>query len=171
MFYTLCVTSNILRLSAMIGLIETIQTQAQAKDMSDETVLGLRLAPDMFPFSKQIQIMTDNAKGMAARLGGKEIPVYEDSETTLDELKARLQKTIDFLNTFTKEDFVGAETREARFPYFPNMHMVGERYLTEYALPNFLFHTTTAYNILRNHGFEIGKKDFMQSLPLIPDTV
>ena len=171
MYYSLCINTNIVRLTAMIALLGTVQAQAREKDINDEMVLGLRLAPDMFPFSKQIQLLTDNAKGMAARLGGKEIPVFEDSETTLDELKARLEKTIDFLKTFTPEDFVGAEGREARFPYFPSVHMVGERYLTEYALPNFLFHTTTAYNILRNHGFEVGKKDFMHALPFIPDAV
>lgn len=169
MYYSLCVTFPIERLTAMNALIDTIKSQAKAKGMSDESVLELRLAPDMFPFVKQIQVMTDNAKGMAARLSGKEIPVFEDSETTLDGLQARLQKTIDFLNTVTSADLVGAEKREARLPYFPNMHMLGEQYLTGYAIPNFLFHATTAYNILRTHGFEIGKKDFMLSLPLIPD--
>lgn len=169
MYYSLCVTFPIQRLTAMSALLDTIKTQAKAKGMSDEAVLELRLAPDMFPFSKQIQVMTDNAKGMAARLGGKAIPAFEDSETTLDELKARLEKTIAFLQTLTPEDFIGAEKREARFPYFPGLHMVGEAYLTGYAIPNFLFHATTAYNILRNHGFEIGKKDFMLSLPLLPD--
>lgn len=171
MYYSLCVTFPIQRLTAMNALIDTIKTQAKSKNMSDETILGLRLAPDMFSFSKQIQVMTDNAKGMAARLGGKDIPVFEDSETTLDELQARIQKTIDFIKTLTPADFVGAEKREARFPYFPGMKMVGEAYLTGYAIPNFLFHATTAYNILRNHGFEIGKQDFMLSLPLIPDAV
>lgn len=139
--------------------------------MNDETILGLRLAPDMFPFVKQIQIASDNAKGMAARLSGKDIPSFEDTETTLDDLKARLEKTIAFIQTLRPEDFVGAERREARFPYFPGLHMVGSEYLAGYAIPNFLFHITTAYNILRNHGFEIGKKDFMHSLPLLPDTL
>lgn len=169
MYYSLCVTFTIERLNALIALINTIEGQAKTRNMSDEEVLGLRLAPDMFPFSKQIQIVSDNAKGMAARLAGKEIPLFEDTENTLDELKIRLQKTVAFIETLTPEDFSGAETREARFPYFPGMHMVGEKYLLGYAIPNFLFHATTAYDILRNHGFDIGKKDFMHSLPLVPD--
>lgn len=171
MYYSLCVAFPTERIDALITLIDTIEGQAKARNMSDEEVLGLRLAPDMFPFSKQIQIVSDNAKGMAARLANKEIPLFEDTEVTLGELKTRLQKTVVFLETLTSKDFVGAETREARFPYFPGMHMVGERYLLGYAIPNFLFHATTAYAILRNHGFDIGKKDFMHSLPLVPDTV
>ena len=123
--------------------------------MKDAEVLELRLIEDMFPFSKQIQIACDNAKGAAARLGGKEIPEMKDTETTIDELKNRLQATISFLETFTEADFVGAETREARFAYFPGMHLVGAGYLLTYALPNFFFHVMTAYNILRAHGFNL----------------
>ena len=139
--------------------------------MTDEEILGMRLAPDMFPFAKQIQVISDIAKGTASRLGAKEVPKFEDTEVTMKDLMARLEKTIVFLKTFTPDDFKEADTREARFPYFPAMHMVGEQYLIGYAIPNFLFHATTAYNILRNHGFELGKKDFMHSLPLIPDAI
>lgn len=171
MYYSLCVTFLLERINALIALIDTIEEQAKARNMSDEEILELRLAPDMFPFSKQIQIASDNAKGMAARLAGMEIPLLEDTETTLGELKTRLQKTVAFIETLTPEDFSGAESREARFPYFPGMHMVGEKYLLGYTIPNFLFHATTAYAILRNYGFEIGKKDFMHSLPLVPDGV
>lgn len=129
----------------------------------------MRLAADMFPLSRQIQIATDNAKGMAARLAGKDLPSYEDTESTLSELVARLEKTIAFLASFSEGDFDGAEAREARFPWFPGMHMVGGGYLLSYALPNFMFHVTTTYAILRHHGFQIGKPDFLGTLPLIPD--
>lgn len=129
----------------------------------------MRLTADMFPFSKQIQIASDNAKGMAARLAGKQVPSYEDNETTLAELDARIEKTINYLESLTAKDFEGAEEREARFSWFPGMHMKGGGYLLSYAIPNFMFHITTAYAILRHHGFEIGKSDFLGTLPLIPD--
>ena len=171
MFYHLCITLPIARLNALSALLNIIQDQAKIKEMNDEEILWLRLASDMFPLVKQVQIAADNAKGMAFRLGGKEAPAFADTEITIADLQVRIQKTIDFLETFSSEDFSWAEIREARFPYFPGMHMVGEQYLLEYALPNFFFHLTTAYNILRHHGFEIGKKDFMHKLPLLPDVV
>ncbi|MFZ2255378.1 MAG: DUF1993 domain-containing protein [Patescibacteria group bacterium] len=124
-------------------------------------MLDARLAPDMLPFSRQIQIATDNAKGMASRLTRQEAPRYEDTETTLDELKARLQKTIDYLGTFTEADFAEADTAEARFPYFPGLKLVGAGYVITYGIPNFMFHVVTAYDIVRNLGFQIGKADFM----------
>ncbi len=109
---------------------------------------------------------------MPSRLTGRENPKYEDTEATLDELKARLTKTIAFLETFTEADFVNAATAEARFPWFPGMHMVGAGYVLTYGLPNFFFHVVTAYNILRHHGFDIGKGDYMGGgLALIPDAV
>ena len=130
----------------------------------------MRLTADMFSFSRQVQIATDNAKGMASRLTGKDAPVYEDKESTLAELVARVEKTITFLESQKESDFDGAEAREARFPWFPDMHLKGGGYLLSYAIPNFMFHITTAYAILRHHGFEIGKGDFLGTLPLIPDT-
>lgn len=131
----------------------------------------MRLTVDMFPLVKQIQIATDNAKGMASRLAGKDIPFYDDAENTIPELLERLAKTIAYLESLTESDFIGAEEREARFPWFPDSHMLGGGYLLSYAIPNFMFHVTTAYAILRHHGFEIGKSDFLGSLPLIPDAV
>ena len=156
-------------MKTLISILNTDQVQAREKWMTDEQVLWLRLIEDMFPLSKQIQIVSDNAKGTAARLSGKEIIVMSDTETTIDELKVRLEKTIAILETLTEKDFVGAETREARFPYFPGLHMVGESYLLSYAIPNFMFHVTTAYNILRANGFNIGKKDFLPHVELIKD--
>jgi hypothetical protein len=108
---------------------------------------------------------------MASRLGRKESPVYPDTETTLDELKNRIDKTLEYLATFTEEDFKDADTAEARFPYFPGLHMVGAEYLLTYAIPNFTFHLVTAYAILRHHGFAIGKVDYMgKDVALLPDT-
>lgn len=170
MFFETTITVPLTRLRGLISLIEKIQPQAQEKNISDETILTARLAPDMLPFAKQIQIVSDNAKGMASRMAWKEAPKYEDDETTLDELKARLAKTIEYLETFTETDFADASTAEARFSYFPGVKIVGASYVLTYGLPNFFFHVITAYNILRNAGFEIGKVDFMAGeAVMIPD--
>ena len=169
MFYRLAVSLPKARLVALKGLLENIQTQAQAKNMSDEEVLGLRLAPDMFDFKRQVQIATDNAKGAAGRLTGKEIPSFEDTESSFAELITRVEKTIAYLDTFSEADFVGAAERKVELIYFKDMHFTGEGYLVEYFIPNFHFHLVTAYNIARNAGFELGKKDFMFQIPLIPN--
>ncbi len=161
MYYSFAVQFTSLRLRALISLIEKVQTEAQKDNIADATILDARLAPDMLPFSRQIQIACDNAKGMASRLAHQEAPRYEDTETTLDELKARLEKTLDYLATFSESDFADAATAEARFPYFPGVKLVGAGYLVTYAITNFMFHVVTAYDILRNMGFQIGKADFM----------
>jgi uncharacterized protein len=161
MFYESTITLPLARLRGLVVLLETIEPQVKEKNMSDAEVLALRLAPDMFPFGKQIQIATDNAKGMASRMARVEAPKYEDSESTLVELKDRLKKTIAYLESFTPDQFKDADTAEARFSYFPGMKMVGKGYVFTYGIPNFMFHVVTAYSILRNAGFTIGKADFM----------
>ena len=172
MFYQAAIVLPISRMRALVSFIETVEVQAKEKEMVDADVLALSLAPDMFVLARQIQIVGDNAKWMASRLAGKEAPKYEDNETTLADLRARLEKTISYLETFSEDDFENAATAEARFPYFPGMHMVGADYMLGYAIPNFFFHLVTAYDILRNHGFDIGKKDYMgTAMPLLPDAV
>ena len=126
MFYKLAITLPKARLVALKGLLENIQTQAQAKNMNDEEVLGLRLAPDMFDFKRQVQIATDNAKGSAGRLSGKDIPSYEDTEVTFTELIARVEKTIAYLDTFSESDFENAATRTIELVYFKDMHFTAE---------------------------------------------
>jgi uncharacterized protein len=163
MYYQNTVTLPLSRLRALHSLLMTVESQMHTKGMTDTALLELRLAPDMFPLVKQIQIITDNAKGMASRMANREIPKYEDSETTLAELMSRIEKTIAYLGTFVEADFADADTAEARFPYFPGQKMVGAGYVISYALPNFFFHLVTAYAILRNAGFEIGKRDYMGS--------
>ena len=172
MFFESTVTLPLTRLRGLVVLLEKVESQAKEKNMSDADVLALRLAPDMFPFGKQIQIATDNAKGMASRMARKEAPKYEDNELTLTELKTRLAKTIAYLETFVPEDFAEADTAEARFPYFPGMKMVGKGYVFTYGIPNFMFHVVTAYTILRNAGFEVGKADFMGGqAEMFPDNI
>lgn len=170
MYYQAAITLPISRMRALISLIDTVETQAKSKNMTDADILALRLAPDMFPFAKQVQIVSDNAKWMASRLARKEAPKYEDNEATLAELRARLEKTITYLETYSDADFADAATAEARFSYFPGKHLVGADYMLEYAIPNFFFHLVTTYDILRHHGFDIGKKDYMgNAVPFIDD--
>jgi len=136
------------------------------KGISEQTMLDNRLAPDMFPLSKQIQIATDNAKGCVARLCDIEAPVMEDTETTVAELHARVAKTIAFLDSVIPSQFEGAHDRKVFIKYFPEKHFMGYDYLTQYALPNFFFHTTIAYALLRAMGADIGKKDYVGHLNL-----
>jgi uncharacterized protein len=161
MFFETTITLPLLRLRGLTVLLAKVETQAKEKNMTDADLLALCIAPDMFPLARQIQIVTDNAKGMASRMTRQEAPKYEDNESTLVELQARVNKTITYLETFTPENFADAATAEARFSYFPRMKMVGTDYVLSYALPNFFFHLVTVYAILRNAGFEIGKSDYM----------
>jgi hypothetical protein len=125
-------------------------------------LLGSRLAPDMFPLSRQVQVSCDNAKGPLARLAGVEIPKHEDTEKTVDELKARIVKTLDFIGGLDAAKFSGAEDRELTIMIGgKETKMTGRAYLFNRAIPNFMFHVTTAYSILRHNGVEVGKNDFL----------
>ena len=124
----------------------------------------------MLPLDKQVQIVSDNAKGIVSRLTVSENPKMEDTETTLAELRTRLENTIAYVEQFSEKDFANAASAEARFPYFPGVHMVGADYILGYAIPNFFFHVVTTYDILRQHGFDIGKSDYMgKAIPFIAD--
>jgi uncharacterized protein len=133
---------------------------AQTKDA--DALLAARLAPDMHPFPRQIQIASDAAKGCGARLAEMEAPSMPDTETTFPELKARIQKTIDFLKSIPAEKIVGSEDRTITIKS-PNrtFEMKGREFVTGFALPNFYFHVTTAYGLLRSKGIEIGKMDYL----------
>jgi hypothetical protein len=135
---------------------------AEPKKVDGAVFGATRLVVDMLPFSAQVQISCDNAKGAVARLAGVEPPKHEDSEKTLVELKARIAKTVEYINTLKAEQFAGAETRDVVLK-FPNMTLKfnGLDYLTKFALPNFYFHATMAYAILRKNGVELGKGDFL----------
>ena len=170
MFYQATITLPIVRLQWLLSLLDKVEIQAKEKGMSDTDVLELRLAPDMFALVKQIQIATDNAKGMASRMAAKEAPKYDDNEASLSDIRARIEKMIAYLETFTEWDFAQASTAEVRLPWFPGMRFVGEGYLLTYALPNFFFHIVAVYTILRSAGFDIGKWDYMgPGLVLLPD--
>lgn len=128
--------------------------------------LGFRLSPDQFAFARQVQVMCDTAKLAAARLSGKEAPKHEDNEQTLDQLRARIQAVIAYLDRFSEKDFEGAEARVITQPRWEGKVMSGGDYFLEHAVPNFFFHATTTYAILRHNGVSIGKRDFLGALSL-----
>ena len=139
---------------------------ARAEGFEPDDLLALRLAPDQFPFVRQVQIAGDTAKLAAARLTGKDAPVQPDTETTLGELRARLRIVIAFLDELTAEDFADAATRSVSQPRWEGKVMTGADYFIEHALPNFYFHLTHSYALLRNRGVTIGKRDYLGALSL-----
>lgn len=153
-------------LKAMMELLVKVENQLEGKEHNEEMLLDARLAPDMFPFVKQIQIMSDNAKGAMARLSGVEAPVMADEEKTLKELVTRLQKTLEFVQSTSDEELRKADERQMILPYFPGKYQTAEDYTRDFAIPNFYFHFVTAYAILRMKGYDIGKADFLGGLNL-----
>jgi len=143
-------------------ILKKAEKHAKAKHIEADVLLQARLSPDMFPLTRQIQIATDTAKGCAARLTGKKIPVYKDNEKNFNQLYQRLDRTVAFLKKARLKEFSGAEGREIVLQ-FPSMTVkfTGEDYLNQFVLPNFYFHVTTAYAILRHSGVAIGKRDYL----------
>lgn len=149
-------------LTALSNCMAKAEAFAEAKRLKPEVIPNLRLVADMFPFARQVMIATDHAKGAPARLAGLEVPRFEDTETTLEELRARIQKTIDFLKTIPADAFDGADARTITIKAGPReLTFPAVQYYHSYAIPNFYFHMTTAYNILRMNGVDIGKVDFL----------
>ena len=136
---------------------------AATRKFDTANYLGLRLAPDMLPFTRQIQIATDGVKGCMARLAGLEVPKWEDNEASLDELRARIRKARDYVQSFAAEQIDGSEGREILLPTRQGepLRFTGENYLKHYVLPNLYFHATTTYALLRHAGVEVGKRDFL----------
>jgi uncharacterized protein len=135
---------------------------AEAKKIDPSVFITARLAPDMFPLSRQVQIATDMVKGCAARLAGLEVPSYEDNETTFTELQARIAKTVTFLQSVSAEQINGSEERTVTLKIRgKEIDFQGQPYLLHFVLPNLYFHITTTYAILRHNGVELGKMDFI----------
>ncbi|MBI3505427.1 MAG: DUF1993 domain-containing protein [Proteobacteria bacterium] len=135
---------------------------AVAKKIEPSVLLASRLAPDMFPLTKQVQLASDFAKGPMARLSGSELPKWEDNETTFEALKARIAKTVDYVKSFNAAQIDGSETRDISLTVGGQpVTLKGQEYLLHSALPNFYFHVTTAYAILRHNGVEVGKGNFL----------
>jgi uncharacterized protein len=153
-------------LTAFLGILDKAEAHAEARKFDPANYLSIRLSPDMFPLSRQIQAFCDQAKNGSFRLAGKEPPALEDKETTIGELRKRIQTTLDLVKSINAKAMEGGEDREIVLPLGPNkMKMQGADYLLHFVLPNFYFHLTTAYDILRSGGVEIGKRDFMGAVP------
>ena len=146
--------------------LEAAVEHAKAKSFDPNILASSRLAPDAYPLTRQIQSIADNAKFCAARLTGKEAPKHPDTETTIDELRARLKSVIEYLDTFTAKDFEGSKERLVELSFMPGKTLTTADYLNEMALPNFYFHVTMAYAILRHNGVPLGKMTYIGSLNL-----
>ena len=155
-------------LNALSAILDKAEAFAVAKKIDPAVLLNTRLAPDMFPLVRQVQVATDLAKNGAARLAGVEPPRYEDKETTIAELKARLAKTVAFVRSLDPKQIDAAADRQITFPLGPSNkgEMRGDDYLNHFVLPNVYFHLAAAYAIPRHCGVEIGKQDFLGAIPL-----
>ncbi|MFY9513298.1 MAG: DUF1993 domain-containing protein [Rubrivivax sp.] len=149
-------------LKAMLAWLDKAQAHAEARKFPADNYLALRLAPDMLPFTKQIQIASDMIKGCVARLAGQEVPKWDDGEATLDDLRARIRKTLDYVAGFEAAQIDGSDGREIVLQMRSGeVKFSGEDYLKHYVLPNVYFHATTTYALLRSAGVELGKRDFL----------
>lgn len=156
-------------LEALRDILEKARGHAVARKFDADKYLDLKMAPDMFSFSRQIQIATDTAKGACARLSGKEAPKFSDDEKTFDELVSRIGKTLEYINGFKSTDFSDFKNKSISFPYLPGMHIQGEDFLVSHAIPNFYFHMSAVYGLLRSNGVEIGKRDYLGKQNWIKD--
>lgn len=160
--YQIAAPTFLQTLNALSAVLDKAMANATARKIDPSVFINGRLAPDMFALPRQIQIAADFAKNTMARLAGVEVPKYEDNETTIDQLKARIAKTIDYVKTFKSEQIDGSEAREITLPIGGQpMTFKGQDYLVAFALPNFYFHATAAYAILRHNGVDVGKRDFL----------
>jgi uncharacterized protein len=156
------VPSMLRQLAALDAILDKAAAHAAARKIDPAVLLATRLFPDMFALTRQVQLTCDFAKNTVARLAGQEPPKWPDEETSFDQLKARVAKTVDFVKGFTPVQLEGAESRDVTLPMGGKpTTFKGAHFLFAFALPNFYFHATTTYAILRHCGIEIGKRDFM----------
>jgi hypothetical protein len=154
-------------LNALSAVLDKAAAAATAKKVDAAVLLNWRLAPDMFALLRQVQTACDQAKNGSARLAGVEPPKFEDNETAIDQLKARIGKTVAFLKTLDTKAIDASADREITFPLGPNKgQMKGGDYLNHFVLPNFYFHLTAAYAIVRHCGVDLSKRDFLGAIPL-----
>jgi len=149
-------------LKNLSAILDKAQAHVEAKKLDPAALTAYRLYPDMFPLKRQVQVACDSAKGAVARLAGVEIPKHEDTEQTFAELQARIARTIDFINTIKPAQIDGSEGKEIVLKLGAReVKFTGVQYLLGHATPNFYFHVTTAYNILRHNGVEVAKRDYI----------
>jgi hypothetical protein len=160
--YQASVPAFLRMLKTLSAILDKAEAFAVEREIDPDVLLNWRLAPDMFPLARQIQLVSDFAKGATARLAGAEVPKYADDEKTFPELKARIAKTEAFIKGFGPKDIDGSEARDITLTVGgQELKFKGEAYLVHFVLPNFYFHATAAYAILRRCGVEIGKRDFL----------
>jgi hypothetical protein len=160
--YEASVPAFLQMLNSLSAILDKAEAFAAERKIDPAVLLGYRLAPDMFALARQVQIATDQAKGCCARLAGVEVPKYADDETTFADLRARIARTIEFVQSFEPGDIDGSEARDiALTAGSRELRFQGQQYLVTFVLPNFYFHVTTAYAILRHCGLPIGKRDFL----------
>lgn len=171
--YNVTIPPMMKALKALSAILDKAMAHASTKgserhpaEKRMEDLLNERLVFDQFSLMRQIQITCDQAKGGVARLGEMEVPKIEDNEKTLEEIKARIETTIKILEGVKPEQINGKEEIKITLPYFPTKYLTGFDYAVEYLMPNFYFHYTTAYSILRKNGVDVGKADFVGGLPL-----
>lgn len=163
--YVIAVVQPKKMLGNLLSWLDKATAYAEAKNFDPEVYVISRLRPDMFPLGRQIQAATDSAKFLAARLAGRDAPTHADDETTLAELRSRIEEVMAYLDTFTEADFVDAADRKVVVSFLPDGSWVrGEDYALEFAVPNFTFHVTTTYAILRHSGVDLGKRDFIGAM-------
>lgn len=162
--YTYIQTVILGGLKNLIVVLQKGKAHAESAGVEESELIGAKLYEDMLPFSAQVQIASDNAKGGMSKLAGVDAPVMEDTEVTFDELIARVQKTIDYVNSFTAESFANAENVQVTFPWVPGKYISSSDYTHTFLLNNFFFHVVTAYNILRNKGVPLGKSDYIGAM-------
>jgi hypothetical protein len=152
-------------LNNLLAFLDKAAAYADHKKFDVEVLLQSRLAPDQFPLVRQIQIACDTSKLGAFRLTGKEAPAHADNEKTLSEIRHRIESTIQYLKTLTAKDYEGYASRKVTQPRWEGKYLMADDYLTHHLVPNFFFHVTTAYAILRHNGVDLGKGDFLGTLP------
>ena len=165
MLYDLTVPQFTKMLRNLHAILGKGATYAETKKFDGAVLLNARLAPDQFNLMRQVQIACDSAKLCVSRLTGKDAPMHDDKETTIAQLTARIEEVIQYLGTFSAQDFAGAENKKISQPRWEGKYLTGSEFVLQHAIPNVYFHITTAYSILRHNGVEIGKKDYLGEMP------
>ncbi len=165
MIYEIAVLQFTKMLKNLDGILAKITPYAESKKIDVDILLNSRLAPDQFNLIRQIQIACDTVKMCVSKLTGKDAPVHEDKEVSLTQLRERIAKTITFINSVSEKDFAGAPEIKITTPRWEGKYLLGHEYLTQHSIPNLYFHISLAYQILRHNGLEIGKKDYLGSMP------
>ncbi len=159
--YAVSTNQFVVMLKNLKSILIKAESYAKTKNFDSVILLQTRLFPDMFPLGKQIQTACDAAKFCGSRLSQVTPPLFDEKEESFPELLNRIDKTVEYLNSLSEEDFKNFEKKIIKFPWYPGKVLSGKDYLIQFALPNFYFHITTAYNILRSIGLELGKVDFL----------